>query len=73
MSLDLLVCALCACIFKDESVNVYKWLSVVMCEVAIVLHSKTIKLFGDVSSGPNLSLTADHLFLSHSLDFGDVQ
>ena len=41
MSLDLLVHALCACIFKGERVIVYKWLSVVhlvMHEVAIVLQ-----------------------------------
>ena len=28
MSLDLLVCAICVCIFKGERVNVHKWLSV---------------------------------------------
>ena len=53
-----------------------KWLSVVhmvMCEVAIVLHSKSIKLFRDAATGPNLSLTTDHMCLSHSLDFGCIQ
>ena len=46
VSLDVLACAICACIFKDEGVNVYKWVSVVhmmVCEVAIVLQSKSIK------------------------------
>ena len=76
VSLDLLACAICMCIFKGETVTVYKWLSLVhlvMCEVAIVPQSKSIKLFRDVTTGPNLSLTADHIFLSHSLDFGGVQ
>ena len=41
----------------------------VVCEVAIVLQSKSIKLFRDVATGPNLSLTTDHMCLSHSLDF----
>ena len=52
MSLDLLACTLCACSFKEERVNVGKWVSVVMCEAAIVLQSKSIKLFGDVTAGP---------------------
>ena len=42
MSLDLLVHALCVCIFKDERVTLYKWVSVVhlmMCEAAIALQS----------------------------------
>ena len=65
-SLDLLACAICAWIFKGERVIVSKWLSVVylvMCEVAIVLQSKSIKLLRDVATGPNLSLTTDHIFL----------
>ena len=76
VSIDLLACAICACIFKDESVIVYKWVSVVhmvMCEAIIVLQSKSIKLFRDVTTGPNLSLTTDHIFLMHSLDFGGIQ
>ena len=44
-----------------------------MCEAAIVLQSKSIKLFSDVATGPNLSLTTDHMYLSHSLDFGGIQ
>ena len=71
MSTDLLVCAICTCIFKGERVIVFKWLSVVllvMCEVAIVLQSKSIKLFRDVATGPNLSLTTDHMCLLCSLD-----
>ena len=31
------------------------------------------KLFRDVATGPNLSLTTDHMFLSCSLDFGGIQ
>ena len=42
----------------------------VMCEAAIVLQSKSIKL---VATGPNLSLPTDHMFLSHSMDFGGIQ
>ena len=48
ISLYLLAHAICICIFKGERVIVYKWLSVVhlvMSEVAIVLQSKSIKLF----------------------------
>ena len=69
VSLDLLACMPYACASsKGERVIVYKWLSVVhlvMCEVAIVLQSKSIKLFRDVATGPNLSLTTDHMFLVH--------
>ena len=49
----------------------YKWVSVVhrvMREAAIVLQSKSIKLFRYVATGPDLSLTAGHMFLSCSLD-----
>ena len=76
VSIDLLVCAMCTCIFKGETVNVSKWLSVVhlvMCEAAIVLQSMSIKLFRDVATGPTLSLTVDHMCLSCSLDFGSIQ
>ena len=73
MSLDLLAHALCACILKDERVNACKWVSVVMCEVAIVLQSKSIKLFRDVATGPNLSLTTNHTSLLCSLDSHGVQ
>ena len=61
---------------KVRSVIVFKWLSVVHmveCEAAIVLQSKPIKLFRDVATGPNLSLTTDHMCLLHSLDFGCIQ
>ena len=67
---------MCLCIFKGERVIVHKWLSVVhlvMCEVAIVLQSKSIRLFRDVATGQNLSLITDHMFLLHSLDFGGIQ
>ena len=63
-SIDLLACAICACVFKGETFIVCIWLSVVhlvMCEVAIVLQSKSIKLFRGVVTGPNLSLTTDHM------------
>ena len=76
MSLDLLAHAICACVFKGERINVYKWVTVahlVMCEVAIVLKSKSIKLFRDVATGPNLSCTRGHMFVLHSLDFGHIQ
>ena len=76
MSIDLLAHAICTCDFKDERVSVYKCVSVVhlvRCEAAIVLQSKSIKLFRDVATGPNLSLTTDHMFLMHSLDFGVIQ
>ena len=62
--------------FKGERVIVYKWVLVVqllMSEAAIVLHNKSTKLFRDVATGPNLSLTTDHIFLMHSLDFGGIQ
>ena len=75
-SLDLLSCATCVLIFKGERVIVFKWLSVVhlvMCEATIVLQSKSIKLFRDAATGPNLSLTKDHMCLLHSLDFGGIQ
>ena len=53
----------------------FEWLSavhmvVVLCEAAIVLQSKSIKLFRDAAAGPNLSLTTDHMCLSCSLDCG---
>ena len=75
MSIDLLVHAMCVCIFKGERVIVCKWVSVVhlvMCEAAIVLQSKPIKLLRDVATGPNLSLTTDYMFLLGSLDFGGI-
>ena len=56
---------------KVKSVIVFKWLSVVhmvVCEVAIVLQSKSIKLFRDAAAGPNLSPTTGHMCLSCSLD-----
>ena len=43
---------------------------VVLCEVATVLQSKSINLFRDAATGPNLSQTRDHMYLLHSLDFG---
>ena len=76
VSTDLLAHAMCMCIFKDERVIVYKWVSLVymvMCEVVIVLQSRSIKLFRDIATGPNLSLTTDHMFLMCSLDFGGIQ
>ena len=69
------MCHMCVHL-QNERVIVYRWVSVVhlvMCEVAIVLQSKSIKLFRDVATGPNVSLTTDHMFLSHSLDFGGIQ
>ena len=59
---------LCACIFKGERVMLHKCVSVVMCEMAIVLQSVSIKLFRDVATSLNLSLKTDHMFLSLSLD-----
>ena len=76
MSIDLLVHAICAFIFKGERFVVFKWLAMIQlvkCEVATALQSKSIKLFRDVFTGPNLSLTTDHMFLLHSLDFGGIQ
>ena len=76
VSIDLLGHAICTCIFKGGIVIVFKWLSVVylvMCEAAILLQSKSIKLFRDVATDLNLSLTTDHMFLSCSLDFGGIQ
>ena len=76
MSIDLLACTICTCIFRGKRLIVCKWVSVVhmvMCEVAIVLQSKSIKLFRDVATGPNLSLTTYHMFLLHSLDFAGIQ
>ena len=49
MSLDLLVCALCASIFKGKRVIVYKWLSVVhlvVCELGIVLQISASNCIG---------------------------
>ena len=43
---------------------------VALYEMAIVLQSKSINLFRDAVTGPNLSLTRDHMYLLHSLDFG---
>ena len=74
--IDLLACARCKYIFKGERVIVCKWLSsvhLVMCEVAIVLQSNSIKLFRDVATGPILSLTTDHMCLLHSRDYGGIQ
>ena len=76
VSIDLLACDICACLFKGESVIVFKWLSLVhllICEVAAVLQSNSIKLFRYTATGPNLSLTTDHMCLSCSLDFSFVQ
>ena len=61
---------------QGNKVVVFKWLSVVhmvVCEVAIILQSKSIKLFRDAATGPNLSLTTDHMCLLHSQDFGCIQ
>ena len=48
------------------------WLSscahvlVVLCEVAIVLQKKSINLFRDIATGPILSLTTNHMFMTLS-------
>ena len=76
VSIDLLAHAICTCHFKGERSMVCKWVllvHLVMFEMAIVLQSKSIKLFRDVATGPNLSLTTDHMFLLCSLDFGHIQ
>ena len=75
-SMDLMACAIYTYFFKGERVIVFKWLSVVhmvVCEMAIVLQSKSIKLFGDAANGSNISLTTDHMCLPHSMDFGCIQ
>ena len=41
-----------------------------LCEVAIVLQSKSINLFRDAATGPILSLTTNHMYLLCSLDSG---
>ena len=51
---------------KVKGVIIFKWLSVVhlvVCEVAIALQSKSIKLFKGVATGPSLSLTTEHMWL----------
>ena len=79
MSIDLLAHAICTCYFKGDSVIVYKIVIscahavVVVFEAAIVLQNKSIKLFRDATTGPNLNLTIDHMCLLHSLDFGCIQ
>ena len=76
VSINLLAHAICMCFFKGKSVIVFERLSVVhmgMCEVAIVLQSKSIKVFRDSSTGPNLSLATDHMCLLCALDFGGIQ
>ena len=76
ISIDLLAHAICTCFFKGEGVIVFKWLSVVhmlVCGVAIVLQSKSINLFRDAATGPNLSVTKDPMCILHSLDFGCIQ
>ena len=50
--------------------QLYTWWYV---KAAIVLQSKSIKLFRDAATGPNLSLTTDHIYLSCSLEFGCIQ
>ena len=68
MSIDPLVHAICTCVFKGERVIVFKWSSVVhlvMCEVAFVIQSKSIKLFRDVATGPNLSLITGPICAYH--------
>ena len=75
-SIYLLACAICPCFFKGKSVIVFEWLSaahMAVCKAAIVFQSKSIKLFTDSVTGPNLSLTTDHMCLLHSLDFGCIQ
>ena len=79
ISIDLLACAICLCFFKSESVIV-PWMVVscahvvvVLYEVATVLQSKSITVFRDTATGPNLSLTTDHMCLSCSLNFGCIQ
>ena len=52
-------------------VNAYKWYIWWCIKSAIALQSKYIKLFRDVATVP--SLTTDHMFLPHSLNFGGVQ
>ena len=76
ISIDLLVHAICACSFKGERVIVFKWLSVVhlvLREVAIAPQGKSLKVFRDAVTGPNLCLTTDHMCLSHCLEFGGIQ
>ena len=50
--------------------NGYQLVHMAVCKAAIILQSKSIKLFRDSTTGPSLSLTKDHVCLSHSLDFG---
>ena len=57
---------------KVKSIIVFEWLSgvhMVVCKAAIILQSKSTKLFMDVATGPDLSLTTDHMCLLHSPDF----
>ena len=68
----------CMCFFKSESVIVSR-LTIncqhvvnVLCEVAIVLHSRSVNLFRDTATGPNLGLTTNHVCLLCSLDFGGL-
>ena len=75
MSINLLVHAICTCLFKGKIVIVLEWLSVVhmvVCEVATVLQSKSIKLLRDSATGPNLGVTTEHMCLSHSLESGCI-
>ena len=76
MSFDLWSHAFCMCIFNGErcfcSVIDYQvaHVLVVLCEMAIVLQSKSINLFRDAVIGPILRLTTNHMCLLFSLDFG---
>ena len=69
VSLDLLVHAICMCIFKVERVGG------VSVDVWSGYHpsNKFIKLYRGFATGPNLSLTTDHMSLSCSLAFGGIQ
>ena len=65
------------CFFKGKKVLLFcNWRSrcahvlFVLCEVAIVLQSKSINLFRNAATGTILSMTINHMCLSHSLDFG---
>ena len=74
ISLDQLMCMPYACASsKWRELLCISGLHLLMWEVAIVLQISPSNLCRGVASGPNLSLTRDHMSSSCSLDFGVVQ
>ena len=54
-------------------INGYQWYTWWCVKQLLSFKVSLSKLYRDVATGPNLSLTTDHMFLLHFLDFDGIQ